>query len=182
MRWGSRVKWFAIFLSGMFWDSISACAQYSHTNFTPSSGVYQIDENTWGIGAEVVLAPPNSGTLVTDADLPFTLPPNGTIVKLQATVSFAFPWGPTQNICPQPGEALAFLSIDGKHFAPVIQKLNSNSAAGSRETTIFVSYDIPVRYSDGQGTLHGEANPFGCWSDWEIQGTIQLEFPEEKRR
>jgi len=70
----------------------------------------------------------------------------------------------------------------GKHFAPVIQKLNSNSAAGSRETTIFVSYDIPVRYSDGQGTLHVEANPFGCWSDWEIQGTIQVEFPEEKRR
>jgi len=93
MRWGSRVKWFAIFLSGMFWGSISACAQHSHTNFTPSSAVYQIDENTWGIGAEVVLAPPNSGTLVTDADLPFTLPPNGTIVKLQATVSFAFPWG-----------------------------------------------------------------------------------------
>ncbi len=158
-----------------------APAQHSHTSFTPSSRVYKLDANTWGIGAETVLAPPNAGTQVTDADLHFSLPPNGTILKVQATVSFAFPWGPTQNVCPQPGEALGFLSIDGKHFAPIIQKLNSNTGAGSREITTFIAYDIPIKYTKGSGVLHVEANPFGCWSDWEIQGTIQVSFEATDR-
>lgn len=153
-----------------------ANAQHTHVSFTPTSRVYRVDANTWGIGAETVLPPPNPGTLVTDADLRFKLPPNGTIIKVQATVSFAFPWGPTSNVCPQPGEALGFLSIDGKHFAPSIQKLNSNVGAGSRENTIFISYDIPIKYTKGDGVLHVEANPFGCWSNWEIQGTMQVRF------
>jgi hypothetical protein len=156
--------------------AIQANAQHTHVNFTSTSRVYRVDANTWGIGAETVLPPPNPGTLVTDADLPFKFPPNGAIIKVQATVSFAFPWGPTQNVCPQPGEALGFLSIDGKHFAPIIQKLNSNMGAGSRENTIFISYDIPIKYTNGNGILHVEANPFGCWSNWEIQGTIQVRF------
>lgn len=152
----------------------SSAAQHTHTNFTPSSAVYQIDENTWGIGAEAVLAPPDSGTTVTDADLHFTLPEGGTITKLQATVSFAFPWGPTQSVCPQPGEALGIFIIDGKRFAPIIQKLNSSASAGAREITTFVSYDIPLHYNKGEGVLHVEANPFGCWSNWEIQGMISV--------
>jgi hypothetical protein len=64
-----------------------------------------------------------------------------------------------------PGEALAFLSIDGKHFTPVIPKLNSGSAAGFGEVPTFFSYDIPIKYTKGDGVLHVEANPFGCWSD-----------------
>jgi hypothetical protein len=151
-------------------------AQHTHTKFTPSSAVYQIDDTTWGVGAEVVLAPPDPGTTVTDADLHFKLPEGGTITKLQATISFAFPWGPTQNTCPQPGEALGIFIIDGKRFAPIIQKLNSSSSAGSREITTFVSYDIPLRYSSGKGILHVEANPFGCWSNWEIQGMLSVSF------
>lgn len=149
-------------------------AQHTHTKFTPTSAVYKIDDTTWGVGAEVLLAPPDPGTTVTDADLHFKLPEGGTITKLQATISFAFPWGPTQNICPQPGEALGMFIIDGKRFAPIIQKLNSSSAAGAREITTFVSYDIPLRYTKGEGILHVEANPFGCWSNWEIQGMVSI--------
>ena|SRR6185503_20915557 len=146
--------------------------EHTHTTFTPSSAIYKIDDGVWGIGAEAVLAPPNSGTTVTDAELHFTLPEQGTITKLQATVSFAFPWGPTQNTCPQPGEALAIFIIDGKPFAHIIQKLNSSSSAGAREITTFVTYDIPLHYTKGEGILHVEANPFGCWSNWEIQGMM----------
>jgi len=154
--------------------SRGSAAQHTHTRFTPSSAVYQIDDNTWGVGAEAVLAPPDSGTTVTDADLHFKLPEGGTVTKLQATISFAFPWGPTQNVCPQPGEALGIFMIDGKRFAPIIQKLNSGASAGAREITTFVSYDIPLRYTKGEGILHVEANPFGCWSNWEIQGMMSV--------
>ena len=160
--------------------TVHAVGQHTHSTFTPTSRVYKLDTNTWGIGAETVLPPPDPGTLVTDADLHFSLPPNGIVTKVQATVSFAFPWGPTQNLCPQPGEALAVLSIDGKHFAPIIQKLNSNGGAGSREITTFISYDIPVKYTTGRGILHVEANPFGCWSNWEIQGTIHVGFSQTR--
>ena len=147
----------------------------THTTFTPSSAVIQQDDNTWYIGAETVLAPPASGTWLTDADLKFTLPPNGTITAIEATVSFASPWGPTSNNCPQPNEALGVLIVDGKRF-PIIQKLNSSSAAGSREIATFIHYDIPTKYSQGVGVLHVKANPFGCWSDCEIQGIMRIEF------
>jgi len=166
----------SFFLAVQFCFVSQLLCQHSHVKFTPTSRVFRMDENTWGIGAETVLPPPNPGTLVTDSDLYFKLPPNGTVKKVQATVSFAFPWGPTTYVCGQPGEVLAYLSIDGKHFAPVIQKLNSGSAAGSREVTTFISYDIPIKYTNGNGALHVEANPFGCWSDWEIQGTMRVEF------
>lgn len=65
--------------------------------------------------------------------------------------------------------------VDGKRL-PIIQKLNSSQTAGSREVTTFIHYDIPIKYSKGVGTLHVEANPFGCWSDWEIQGIMRVEF------
>jgi hypothetical protein len=160
--------------SGIAAVARDCAAQHTHTKFTPTSAVYKIDDTTSGVGAEVLLAPPDPGTTVTDADLHFKLPEGGTITKLQATISFAFPWGPTQNICPQPGEALGMFIIDGKRFAPIIQKLNSSSAAGAREITTFVSYDIPLHYTKGEGILHVEANPFGCWSNWEIQGMVSI--------
>ena len=147
----------------------------THTTFTPSSAIFQQDENTWYIGAEVVLAPPAAGQWLTDADLKFELPPNGTIKVVEATVSFASPWGPTSSVCPQPNEALGMLIVDGKKL-PIIQKLNSSVSSGSREITTFIKYDIPIRYTRGVGTLHVEANPFGCWSDWEIQGIMRIEF------
>jgi|SRR5882672_9150295 len=136
---------------------LSAQNNHTHTTFTPSSAVFKQDDHTWYIGAETVLAPPAPGTWLTDADLKFTLPPNGTITAVQATVSFASPWGPTTNVCPQPNEALGVLIVDGKRI-PIIQKLNSSQTAGSREVTTFIHYDIPIKYTKGVGTLHVEAN------------------------
>jgi hypothetical protein len=42
--------------------------------------------------------------------------------------------------------------------------------------TTFINYDIPLKNTSGNGTLHVEANPFGCWSGWEIQGIMRIEF------
>jgi hypothetical protein len=74
--------------------TVHAAGQHTHIQRLPQVA-----------GAETVLPPPDPGTLV-NADLHFSLPPNGIVTKVQATVSLAFPWGPTQNLCPQPGEAL----------------------------------------------------------------------------
>jgi hypothetical protein len=77
--------------SGIAAVARDCAAQHTHTKFTPTSAVYKIDDTTSGVGAEVLLAPPDPGTTVTDADLHFKLPEGGTITKLQATISFAFP-------------------------------------------------------------------------------------------
>jgi hypothetical protein len=148
--------------------TVHAAGQHTHIQRLPQVA-----------GAETVLPPPDPGTLV-NADLHFSLPPNGIVTKVQATVSFAFPGGRHRIFARNRGKPLAFLSIDGKHFAPIIQKLNSNGGAGSREITTFISYDMPVKYTTGRGILHVEANPFGCWSNWEIQGTIHVGFPQTR--
>src|SRR5436190_11883738 len=71
--------------------ALPAQMKHTHSVFTPSSAIFQQDEHLWYIGAEAVLAPPVSGTWLTDADLKFSLPPNGTITAVEATVSFASP-------------------------------------------------------------------------------------------
>lgn len=79
----------------------------SHGNFTASSRVTRLDENTWSIGVEALLPPPDPGSAVIVANKSFKLPPNGTITKLQGTFGFVAPFGNTSyTSCIQPNAAL----------------------------------------------------------------------------
>ena len=88
----------------------------SHGNFTPSSAVKRLDKNTWLIGVEALLPPPDPGSAVIVANRDFKLPPNGTITKLQGTFGFVAPSGiPATQVarCPMPHweSARAFLLL-----------------------------------------------------------------------
>ena len=79
----------------------------SHGNFTPSSAVKRLDNNTWLIGVEALLPPPDPGSAVIVANRDFKLPPNGTITKLQGTFGFVAPFGNTgYTSCTMPNAAL----------------------------------------------------------------------------
>jgi hypothetical protein len=136
----------------------------SHGNFTPSSAVKRLDENTWLIGVEALLPPPDPGSTVIVANRDFELPPNGTITKLQGTFGFVAPFGTTSyTSCINPNAALGIISVDGKNI-PFAVHVDSG---GHRDRDIFFSYDARV---------HIEANPLGCWSDVEIQALMRVEF------
>ncbi len=145
----------------------------SHGKFTSTSRIIREDENTWLIGVEALLPPPDPGSAVIVADKAFTLPPNGTITKLQGVFGFMAPFGNTgYTSCTQPNAALGFVSVDGKHIPFVIHF----DSGGHRDRDIFFSYDIPIKYTDGNASVHVEANPLGCWSDVEIQALMRVEF------
>jgi hypothetical protein len=144
----------------------------SRGNFTPGSAVTKLDENTWYIGVEALLPPPNPGSAVIVADRGFKLPPNGTITKLEGTFGFMAPFGNTSyTSCIQPNAALGFISVDGKRI-PFAVHVDSG---GHRDRDLFFSYDIPVKYTEGNADVHIEANPLGCWSDVEIQALMRVE-------
>lgn len=145
----------------------------SHGSFTPGSAVIKLDANTWYIGVEALLPPPDAGSAVIVADRGFKLPPNGTITKLEGTFGFMAPFGNTSyTSCTQPNAALGFISVDGKHI-PFAVHVDSG---GHRDRDIFFSYDIPIKYTEGNADVHVEANPLGCWSDVEIQALMRVEF------
>jgi hypothetical protein len=146
----------------------------SHGTFTPTSAVRRLDANTWVIGVEALLPPPNPGDVVIVAERSFKLPPNGTITKLQGTFGFVAPFGNTSyTACTQPNAALGFVSVDGK----VIPFAVHVDSGGHRDRDIFFSYDVPIKYSGGNALVHVEANPMGCWSDVEIQALMHVDFP-----
>ncbi|HZO99713.1 MAG TPA: hypothetical protein VFD30_05430 [Terriglobia bacterium] len=145
----------------------------THGSFTPTSRVIREDENTWLIAVEALLPPPDPGSAVIVADKTFKLPPNGTITKVQGTFGFIAPFGNTSyTSCTQPNAALGLISVDGKHIPFAIHV----DSGGHRDRDIFLSYDIPIKYSNGNAYVHVEANPFGCWSDVEIQALVRVEF------
>lgn len=146
----------------------------TNNSFTATSSVTQLDSNTWYIGVEALLPPPNPGSAVIVADKNFKLPPNGTITKLEGTFGFMAPFGDSNyNSCTQPNAALGYVSVDGKQI-PFAVHVNSGS---HRDRDIFFSYDIPIKYTTGNADVHVEANPMGCWSDVEIQALMRVEFP-----
>ena len=118
------------------------------------------------------MPPPNSdGSVVTVADMQFQLPPNGTITKFQGTFGAMAPFGnTTYTSCTQPNAALGLLIVDGKKFPTALHF----DSGGHRDRDIFFSFDIPLRYTEGNATVHIEANPMGCWSDVELQGKIYV--------
>jgi len=145
----------------------------SHGNFTPSSAVKRLDNNTWLIGVEALLPPPDPGSAVIVANRDFKLPPNGTITKLQGTFGFVAPFGNTgYTSCTMPNAALGIISVDGKSI-PFAVHVDSG---GHRDRDMFFSYDVPIKYSEGNARVHVEANPLGCWSDVEIQALMRVEF------
>jgi hypothetical protein len=117
--------------------------------------------------------PPNPGDTVIVAEKFFKLPPNGTITKLQGTFGFVAPFGTTSyTSCVNPNAALGFVFVDGKSI-PFAVHLDSG---GHRDRDMFFSYDVPIKYSQGNARVHVEANPLGCWSDVEIQALMRVEF------
>lgn len=145
-------------------------------NFTPGSAVVREDEHVWYIGVEAILQPPNAdGSVVTVADMHFQLPPNGTVTKFQGTFGMMAPFGNTgYTSCVEPDAGLGLLIIDSKKF-PVVLHFDSG---GHRDRDIFFNFDIPLKYKEGNATVHFEANPMGCWSDVELQGKMYVEFDD----
>lgn len=145
----------------------------TRVKFTSTSAVVREDEHVWRIGVEALMPPPNpDGSIVTVAEMPFRLPPNGTITKFQGTFGMAAPFGNTSYLsCIEPNAALGFLMVDGKSF-PIALHFDSG---GHRDRDIFFDFDIPLKYTDGRALIHIEANPMGCWSDVELQGKFYVE-------
>lgn len=140
--------------------------------FTSSSAVVQEDDHVWYIGVEALLPPPNpDGSTVTVADMNFQLPPNGTITRFQGTFGMMAPFGNTAyTSCVQPDAALGLLIVDGKKL-PIVIHFDSG---GHRDRDLFFSFDIPLKYTNGNATVHVEANPLGCWSDVELQAKVYV--------
>jgi hypothetical protein len=142
--------------------------------FTDGSSVVREDEHVWYVGVEALLPPPNpDGSVVTVADMRFHLPANGTITKFQGTFGMMAPFGNTgYTSCIEPNAALGVLMVDGKKF-PVVLHFDSG---GHRDRDIFFNFDIPLKYTSGNATVHVEANPMGCWSDVELQGKMYVDY------
>jgi hypothetical protein len=97
---------------------------------------------------------------------PVALPPNGTIVSFEGTISF-------RTACGQ-GQALGLLQIDGKHYAPSISK----APFGGGVVNSFIKYSTPLKYTAGQAEII-VATDIDCGDSskpttWEIQGLLKV--------
>jgi hypothetical protein len=97
---------------------------------------------------------------------PVALPPNGTIVSFEGTISF-------RTSCGQ-GQALGLLQIDGKHYAPSISK----APFGGGVVNSFIKYSTPLKYTAGQAEII-VATDIDCGDSskpttWEIQGLLKV--------
>lgn len=145
---------------------------------TADSTVYKNTENTWGFGAEVLMPPPEVGTIVGVAELHFKLPPNGTVMKVQGTLGAIAPFGNNYTIpeCTQPNAALAAIRIDGRTVMALALHFDAINNLSGKDRDLFFSYDIPVSYTEGDGLIEIQSNPLGCWSDVELEGLMQVQL------
>jgi hypothetical protein len=133
--------------------------------FTSGSEVKQVNDKTWFIGAEAIVAnAAENGTPV--YEIPFQLPPSGTVRTIEGTVSFRTPCN---------GQFLSFIMLDGMRIA----NANGKVSYGGGAVTLFVKYDMPIAYTSGNARLHVEADPVCDYADrpntWEMQGLLQLQ-------
>jgi hypothetical protein len=147
---------------------------------TADSAVYKNTPDTWGFGAEVLMQPPVTGTIVSVSELHFKLPPHGTVMKVQGTFGAIAPFGNNYTLadCSQPNAALAAIRIDGRTVVALALHFDAINNLSGKDRDLFFSYDIPIAYTEGDGVIEIQANPLGCWSDEELEGLMQVEFPK----
>jgi hypothetical protein len=171
------------FISAQNWPApvinrLDDCYQFT-CGFSPASHVTQEDDSIWQVSAEAVLGKPSyrPDGRPTFYEINFQLPPNGTILAFEGVVALR------SSACS--AQAAGYIEVDGKRYAPSIIKsawddsmANQTNNRNGRvmPTSIFLSYRIPMKYTNGNAKLHVEADP-ECYdphhpSTWEIQGML----------
>lgn len=134
------------------------------SGFTRSSVVQYEGNGVLAIGVEAILPQPINGLF--QADIPFTLPAPGTILKVSGNASLRSP-------CKT--QVLATLRMSDSSSYRWIVKL----AQGQGAVNVAVQQDVPIHYSSNTGIFHIEADENNCPTNagtdtYEFQGSAEI--------